>query len=154
MLRVNLVRIGSSNGLSPGQSQVITWTNAGLLPIRPLGTNFSEIRIKIQSFSFMKMHFEMSAKWWPFCTGGMGSTVIGDLKWLNNHIPFLRGCPYPCPKFTGSVHRSHQLTIKRFNIGPCNDLVLGAKPLHEPMLQHVPWPHFCCFNDFFSLNLQ
>ena len=33
-------------------------------------TNFSVMRIKIQNFSFMKMHVKMSsAKGWPFCPG-------------------------------------------------------------------------------------
>ena len=36
-----LTIIGSDNGLSPGRCQAIIWTNAGLLLIRPLGTNFS-----------------------------------------------------------------------------------------------------------------
>ena len=45
---VNWVRIGSGNGLSPVWHQAITWTNAGLLSIGRLGTNFSEIQIKIQ----------------------------------------------------------------------------------------------------------
>ena len=41
---------------------------AGLLLIGPLGTNFNEIFIKIQIFSFMKMHLKISsAKWRPFC---------------------------------------------------------------------------------------
>ena len=31
------------------------------LPIRPLGTHFSEIWIKIQNFSFVKMHLNMSS---------------------------------------------------------------------------------------------
>ena len=45
--------------------------NAGILLIEPLRTNFSEIRIKIQSPSFMKMHLKMSSgKWRPFCPGG------------------------------------------------------------------------------------
>ena len=47
---VNWVSIGSGNGLSPVWHQTITWANAGLLSIGPLGTNFSEIRIKIQIF--------------------------------------------------------------------------------------------------------
>ena len=38
-----LTNIGSDNGLSPGRRQAIIWTNAGILLIRPLGTNFSEI---------------------------------------------------------------------------------------------------------------
>ena len=32
--------IGSDNGLLPGQHQTIIWTNAGMLLIWPLGTNF------------------------------------------------------------------------------------------------------------------
>ena len=38
---------GSDNGLSPGRRQAIIWTNAGILLIGPLGTNFSEILIEI-----------------------------------------------------------------------------------------------------------
>ena len=61
---------GSDNGSSPGRCQAIIWTNAGLLLIGPLGTNFSEILIEIQTFSFKKMRLKMaSAKWRPFCLG-------------------------------------------------------------------------------------
>ena len=62
--------IGSDNGLSPVRCQAIIWTNAGILLIGPLGTNFSEILIGIQTISFKKMHLKMSsAKWRPFCLG-------------------------------------------------------------------------------------
>ena len=65
-----LTIIGSDNGLSPGRRQAIIWTNAGILLIRTLGTNFSEISIGILTFSFKKMHLKMlSAKWRPFCPG-------------------------------------------------------------------------------------
>ena len=37
-----LTIIGSNNGLSPGRRQSIIWTNAGILLIGPLGTNFNE----------------------------------------------------------------------------------------------------------------
>ena len=68
---VNQVSIGSNNGLSPIQCQAIIWTNAGLLSIGPLGTNFSAILIKTQNFSFTKMHLKISsAKSRPFCAGG------------------------------------------------------------------------------------
>ena len=64
----NLTTIGSDNGLSPGRRQAIIWTNAGILLIGPLGTNFSELLIVIHTFSFSKMHLKMaSAKWRPFC---------------------------------------------------------------------------------------
>ena len=45
-----LIIIGSDNGLSPGRHQAIIWTNAGILLIRTLGTNFSEILGEIHSF--------------------------------------------------------------------------------------------------------
>ena len=48
--------IGSDYGLLPGWHQVIIWTNAGILLIRPIGTNLSEILIEIHTFSFNKMH--------------------------------------------------------------------------------------------------
>ena len=65
-----LTIIGSDNGLSPGRRQAIIWTNARILLIGPLGTNFNEISIEIQIISFRKMHLNMSsAKWRPFCLG-------------------------------------------------------------------------------------
>ena len=65
-----LAIIGSDNGLSPDRRQAIIWTNDGILLIRPLGTNFSEILIEILTFSFKKMRLKVSsAKWRPFCLG-------------------------------------------------------------------------------------
>ena len=61
---------GSDNGLSPDRRQAIIWTHVGILLIWPLGTNFSEILIEIDTFSFTKMNLKMSsAKWRPFCLG-------------------------------------------------------------------------------------
>ena len=65
-----LIIIGSDNGLSPSRHQSIIWTNAGILLIGPLGTNFSEILTEIYTFSFKRMYLKMpSAKWRPFCLG-------------------------------------------------------------------------------------
>ena len=65
-----LTIIGTDNGLSPDRRQALIWANAGILLIEPLGTKFSEIFIKIYTFSFRKMHLKMSSgKWWPFCLG-------------------------------------------------------------------------------------
>ena len=62
--------IGSDNGLSPGRRQAIIWTNAGILLSGSLGTNFSEISIKMLTFSFTKMRLKVSsAKWRPSCLG-------------------------------------------------------------------------------------
>ena len=65
-----LTIIGSDNGLSPSRRQAIIWTNAGILLIRPLGTNFNEILIDILPLWFMKMCLKVSsAKLRPFCLG-------------------------------------------------------------------------------------
>ena len=66
-----LTIIGSDNGLPPARRQAIIWTNAAILLIRPLETNFREILIEIYIFSFRKMHLKMSsAKWRPFFSRG------------------------------------------------------------------------------------
>ena len=55
---------------------VIIWTNAGISLIWPLVTSFSEILIRIHTFSFKKTRLKMSSgNWQPFCLG---------LKVLNN----------------------------------------------------------------------
>ena len=93
-----LTIIGSDNGLSPGRRQAIIQTNAGILLIETLGTNFNEILIDIHIFSFKKIHFKMSSgKWQPSCLGlnvltwhlthnflGL-HTACNDRLWLHVH---------------------------------------------------------------------
>ena len=63
-----LTIIGSDNGLLPGRHQAIISTNAVMLLIVPLETNFSEMVFEIHMFSFKKIYLKMlSAKWQPFC---------------------------------------------------------------------------------------
>ena len=65
-----LTIIGSDNGLSPDRRQAIIWTNAGILLIGTLGTNFNEILVEIHTFSFKNIYLKMSSgKWRPFCLG-------------------------------------------------------------------------------------
>ena len=62
--------IDSDNGLSPGWPQDIIWTNAGILLIGPLATNFNEVFNGIHTFSFQEMYLNISsAKRWLFCLG-------------------------------------------------------------------------------------
>ena len=88
-MRGNLAVIGSDNGLSPSRRQAIIWTNAGILLIGPLGTNFSENLIGIQTFSFKKLHLKTSsAKWRLFCIGlspGRRQAII----WTNAGISLI-----------------------------------------------------------------
>ena len=74
----NLTIIGSDNGLSPGRRQAITWTNAGLLLIGRLGTNFNEILLGIQTFSFKKMHLKMSS--------AKKAAILSRPQWVNDGI--------------------------------------------------------------------
>ena len=70
-MSVNRVSMGSDNGLSPIRRQAIIEVNAGLLWIGTLRTNFSDILIKIQNFSFTKMHLKISfAQWRSICSWG------------------------------------------------------------------------------------
>ena len=68
---MNLVGVGSGNGLSPVRRQAIIGTNVGLLSIGALETNISEIWIEIQNFSLKKMHLKiLSAKLATIFSGG------------------------------------------------------------------------------------
>ena len=71
-----IIIIGSDNGLVLTKLQAIIWTIAEMLLIEPLGINFSEILIEINTFSFKKMHLKVSsAKWRLF------HLVLNELKY-------------------------------------------------------------------------
>ena len=81
---VNYTIIGSDYGLLPDWCQaIIIRTNARILLIGPLGTNFSEILIKIHTFNFKKMPLKMSSgNWWPFCLSlNVLTCPISDAEW-------------------------------------------------------------------------
>ena len=69
-----LTTFGSDSGLSPGRRQAIIWTNGGILLIGPLGTNFSEILIEIQTFSLKKIRLKMSSA--KYCSFRLGLNVL------------------------------------------------------------------------------
>ena len=58
-----LPTIGTDNGVSPRRHQTIIWTNAVILLIRTLGTNFNEsaIEIFIHENPFQKVAWKMAA---------------------------------------------------------------------------------------------
>ena len=64
-----LTIIISDNGVLPDRCQAIIWIDAGILLNRPLGTNLSEIWIKIHIFSFKKTHLKMSESRQTLCLG-------------------------------------------------------------------------------------
>ena len=94
-----LTIIDSDNGLSHDRRQAIIWTNAGILLIAPMGTNFSEFLIEIHAFAFKKMHLKMSSgKWRPFC---LGLNVLNQQSTIAKATS--NGCnprPQPQPKIS------------------------------------------------------
>ena len=77
-----LTIIGSDNGLSPGRRQAIILTNAGMLLIGALGTNVSEVLIKICTFSLKKMVLKMSSgKRRPSCLSLNVLTLVYLTHW-------------------------------------------------------------------------
>ena len=79
--------IGSDNGSLPGRYQAIIWTNAGILLIGTLGSNFREISIEIPILLFKKMHLKMSSgKWRPFCLGLNMLNIWERLSWCMQPI--------------------------------------------------------------------
>ena len=63
------------NGLSPLRRKAITRTNAGLLSVGRLETNFREIPIRILSFS-LKMHLKLSSTKMAVGYSGIWSTCM------------------------------------------------------------------------------
>ena len=113
-----LTIIGSGNGLSPGRRQAIIWTNAGILLIGPIGTNFSEILIRIQTFSFKKMQLKMSsAKCHPICLSLNEliccNVISMDSMSVHEAIHILYSYPPWCPLSIENHITKCALTISR-----------------------------------------
>ena len=119
----NLTIIGSDNGLSPGWRQAIILTNAGILLIGPLGTNFNGILIEIQTFSFKEVRLKLSsAKWRPFCLG------------LNVLIPHLAMSDTLRYLTSGFQHLKCWFGLVLSTITPAHILIHEAE---------TRWPPFC-----------
>ena len=101
-----LTIIGSDNGLPPGRRQAIIWNNTGILLSEPIGTNFNEISIDIDTFSFKEMHLKNSSEILsrPQC--------VNDISGNNTYrILFrFRHCSY-CKGFIIHQHPNHVFAV-------------------------------------------
>ena len=90
---ISKLTIGSDNGLSPGQRHTIIWTNARILSIHTLGTNFYGILNEIHTFSITKMYLKiLFAKWHPFC---LGLNILNYAQWnMHRHFCVLFCCAH------------------------------------------------------------
>ena len=81
MLSLNLVSIGSGNGLMSIQHQANTCTDADLSSIRTPWKDFNELSFEIQTFSLIKLHLELiSATHRPFCLSLNSWKCIDPIK--------------------------------------------------------------------------
>ena len=107
----------SDNGMSPGRCRAIFWTNAVMLLIGPIRTNFVEILITIYIFSFKKMHLKLSlGNWRPFCLAINGwGTVMTKCGLL---------CRWPC--WDGLIHEMFFFQMA----DPVPDTLLDTYTIH------------------------
>ena len=146
---VNRVSICSDNGLSLIQRQAIIYTNAGLLSIGPLGTDFSEIWIEIQNFLFAVLHLKTSsANWQPFCQVGRWVKRMGHVKhtksrfvvqaiiWTNAGILLIRTSG---TKFNEILSEIRTFLFKKMHLkmssGKCRPFCLSLNVLRELNLE-------------------
>ena len=107
----NLTIVDSDNSLSRGRRQAIIWINAGILSIRTLGTNFSEILIYIDTFSFKKMYLKMSSgkrRPFSFSLNVLTRPVFSKLQCVPHRSLLIR-----------SYGMSHILTLKHWETHGC-----------------------------------
>ena len=75
----------------PDQRQAIIWTNAGILLIGTLGTNFNENLIEIHAFSLKNIRLKMaSGKWRPFCLGLNVLILVSRRDWWQQPTYWLK----------------------------------------------------------------
>ena len=134
--------VSSDNDLSPGQWQAIIWTSAGILLMRLFGTNFSEILIGNQTFSFKKMHLKMlSVKWHPFCLSLNVLTDWGPNREANIlQMPIFLSLGRKWFYFDGD--KLHFVPIglsqnKSVRVQIMTRHQAGAKPLPKPMMAQL-----------------
>ena len=116
--------IVSDNGLLPGCCQAIIWTNAGIFLIGPLGTDLSDILVKIYIFSFKIMHLKMSPGNWWLNTGKSGSnfkkpisnfvllsTLVQVIAWCHQAASYYLSQCWPRSMLPYSITRPQRVNI-------------------------------------------
>ena len=116
-----IIIIGSDNGLSPGRRQAIIWTNVGILLIGPMGINFSEILIEINTFSFKKMHLKMSSAKWRLFRLGLNVLIASS---VDHHAHVLIKWRIMCEGLNRPISQIPQwIRTKSHHAPSCNRIV-------------------------------
>ena len=142
-----LTIIASDNGSSPGRRQAIIWTNAGILLIGSLGTNFNEILIEIHTFSFKKMHLKMSsAKWRPFCLG-LNVLMTKTIDAMSYAAAWLCWCGIHGEGDTISYCRCIKLSVTIISKAWCKTAV-------SPLITHLRYCSLALSHLYFAVSSQ
>ena len=152
----------SDNGLSPDRRQAIIWTNAGILLIRTLGTNFSEILGVVHSFSFSKMHLKMSSAKWRLFGIGLNelkqfllhsSSSVSSLLSAQSATPshlYAAGIHLPSPqRYWSDRHSGKEITYMYIYI-----LSTVAKVGYLPWWDIIIIPHTVAAHSLFSGTME
>ena len=135
----DLTIIVSDNGLSLSQLQAIIWTNAGILSIQTLRTNFGELSSEIHTFSFTKKHFKMlSAKWCQFCLGlNVLKVILPNIEYIyvGKAARYKIGCVFP-----GQHQRPHLSVLERLPLN-LQSMVGEVSALLYDILSSKPGVH-------------
>ena len=130
----NLTVIGSENGLSPDRRQAIIWTNAVILIIGRLGTNFYEILSEIHTFSFiwkcrLKMALVLSRSQCVNSICRMTMACVNGKKWTSTWwSDFYKAIFVRSKIFNISRTKSQNLNVSRLVLllFLCNSLKPGV----------------------------
>ena len=109
----------------PGRRQAIIWINAGILLIGPLGINFSEILIKINTFSFKKTYLKLHLQ-----NGVYFSSVL--MIWVYPTASF--SVPYNILSYDLMNSGSPMICIRNCSNPNNNDA--GTNPVEEVHIAH------------------
>ena len=137
-----LTIIGSDNGLSPRRRQAIIWTNAGILLIWTLGTNFSEIIGEIDPFSFCEMHLKMSSGKWRLFGLGLNE-LTSKYKW-NESLSFTKKYSnYPCSFTAAKCRQIYMQTLRIWDaVKMCLcAIVCSSQRQYKEMWKTILWHH-------------
>ena len=140
----NLTIIGSDNSLSPGRRQAIIWTNARILLIGPLGTNFSEILVETfspQKNAFKSVVCEMAA-------------ILSRPQYVNkDYVVSLHSC---CPGRGLDVSCSTSQSMREYlGASGCLSPTTHYRDTHTAYSHHTPWKcqsHFSSTNTYLPIS--
>ena len=132
---VTHIMVGNLTIIGSDKRHGIIWTNAGIMLIRPLGTNFSEILIKMHTFSFNKKHLNMSDKQRPVCLGlNVSNSALICSAWQVTCKDHSKVLAHACEPQLGSKLSMGLVLLLWYDV--VNSLVANGSAAHRKLCCH------------------